>query len=198
MNKLKKIFLITLLFFIFTCNNLLAVGIFSFPVEDHYEYSVFLDTNIIDSPMYRQLNVILEKAIEGDIINFYINTDGGNLSICLQLCYFIRNSRATTIAHIIKAISAGGMIAFSCNEIVVDEYSILMIHSFKMGQNYNSIIFIDNEIEFLKELNEKIITDLFGKFLKEWEKREILKYGKEIYFIGEEIKKRLGKIDDRK
>ena len=193
MKKLNKIFIITLVLLILTYTNLSAIGIFSFPGEDHYEYSIFLDTVISDPLSYRQLSIILEKSVEGDIINFYINTDGGSLSTCLQLCYLIRNSKATTIAHIIKAFSAGGMIAFTCDKIMVNDYSVLMIHSFKTGQNYESIVFIDNSIEFLKKLNEKVISDIFGDFLRAHEKREIIEYGKDLYFIGDEIRKRLKK-----
>ena len=171
-----------------------SIGIYSTEFDDRYIYDIFIDNPISHPDEFRRLCIILKNALETDTVNFYINTDGGNLFACLQLCIFIRESKAFTKAHVVKGYSAGAMIAFACKLILMDNHSVFLIHSFKKyDEEQRSIIAIDNELEFFKNLNKKVIHDFFGFILTEKEIKDILEYGKDVYISGLEMRRRFEK-----
>ena len=191
MKQLVK-FLVILCILLFS-TSLYAQEMYVVQFENHREYDVFIDGPIANVKAYRRICLNLKYAKESDIITFHINTTGGGLFSCTQLCTFIKESRAKTIAHIIRAYSAGSILAFACDEIVVNDYSVIMIHSFLSGcrGGEESIISIANELKFFEKLNKKVVYDFFEGILTMREVKDILENGKDVYLDGKELRKRL-------
>jgi membrane-bound serine protease (ClpP class) len=106
-NKMKYLFIILFSFTLFAQSKLVYVG--------------YIDSEI-DLGMAPYVSRVISEAEKdhADAVIFKINTFGGRVDAATQIKDAILNSRVETIAFINnRAISAGALIALSCNKIIM-------------------------------------------------------------------------------
>lgn len=154
------------------------------------EIIIYIDTPIVQSYNYRDLFILLDSAKEKDTIVLKINTNGGDVYTTLQLMDSIKKCKGRVIAEIINAVSAGAIIAFSCDEIRVAKYGIMMVHNMNISM-IGPLTHVESRIEYIKKLNAEVIRDLYKDFLTPQELYDIINNGKQFYLTSSEIVKRL-------
>lgn len=153
-------------------------------------YHIYICHDLEEPYYYTELFNLLNNATENDIINFYINNNGGYLWTLFQLVNNIMYCKAHTIGHLEGlAASAAGMLFLACKEYVIKPYSSIMIH------NYSSIITgkggeIKENISFNDNFIRKFYHDIYDGFLTKDELEQVFA-GKDFWFDSDEIFKRL-------
>jgi len=155
-------------------------------------YDVFIDEEIKASANYRGLIYCLEHASAKDIFMFHINSTGGDLFACLEICNAIKNSKAVTIANLYRGFSAAAYITISCKKIIVNDHAIMMIHSHSQGV-YGDVTDLQRSISFYKELDIMLLDVMFKNFLTKEELRNI-QSGTSLWLHEDQIKLKLKSV----
>lgn len=161
-------------------------------------FYVNLDTDIKEPMYYREVFEKLESADDKTKFIFNINSYGGFLSTTIQFINSIRNTKAKTVARVYTAKSAASIIALSCEEIEVMPHSVMMIHNIQWGAPYGDVNKGKWRMDYVIKYAEKLFKDIYKGFLSDEEIEKVVKEGKELWLIEEEIKKRLknrGKVN---
>jgi ATP-dependent protease ClpP protease subunit len=153
------------------------------------KYYLHLDEDIVEPSHYRPMYITLREAQEEDIIHFIINTNGGDVNTFIQLFNGILQTKAFVIADVICASSAGSLIALSCDQIIINKFSSMFIHSLSASSVGKSEE-IRAQSDFLNKWNEKIIREIYCDFLTPIEINKVIE-GKDFWFLEEEISDRL-------
>lgn len=125
-----------------------------------------------------------------------LNTPGGSLETALILCKALRACEARTSAFIgWTCASAGTAIALACDEWEIDEYSSFMVHTASYGIGYQSTPNVAAAVQHSDKMISRFVENTYRGFLNEAE-LEIVKAGRDVYFEGEELAKRLGDFAD--
>jgi len=152
------------------------------------KYYIHLDEEITEPNYYRSICLVLKEAQETDEVHFIINTPGGDISSFIQIYNAMLQSKALITAEIIMAYSAGSLIALAADQIIIDQFSSMLIHSMSAG-SIGKVDEMKVQTDFLKKWNEQIITKLYDSFLTEKEMQQVLE-GKDFWFDEEEIIRR--------
>jgi len=164
--------------------------------DDYYhKYRIYIDKDIDDPDKYRELFNKLESETKSEtIFQFIINTYGGNLNTTIQLIDYIKNTKAQTEAVIYQAISAGSLVALSCNKINPRPNAVMMIHNL---QHWNSKQQDINKhkwvVDFYVKVIERLFHDIYKGFLSDEEISKVINEGYEFWMFREEIIKRAKK-----
>lgn len=161
------------------------------------EYIVYLDTKILATYQYRDLFYLFDNAAEKDVIVLKINTSGGKVGTTIQLMESIKNCKGKVIGEIFYAMSAGAMVAFSCDEVRVADYGVVLIHNIG-GTVYGSTTRVESRSNLFRYLNNSAIRNLYKGFLTKREIHDIIKNDKQMWLFGDEIKKRLKNMKEKK
>jgi ATP-dependent protease ClpP protease subunit len=159
-------------------------------------YDIYLDTEIQSPPNYRYLLLLLQQVTDKDCVIFHIDTQGGDLFGGLTICHAIQTTRAHTIADIHRAFSGGAYIALSCNKVMLNDYSSMMIHSIATPGISGEVAGLSTMIKFFTNLNTEIVNGFFKGFLSKEEIQFILE-GKELWLNSKSMKinfKRINKL----
>lgn len=155
-------------------------------------YRFFLDEEIGSPRKYRELVQCLLTAQEGDLVELIINSGGGRLDAAGQIIGAIQQTDAMVAAVLSgDCLSAAGMIALSCHEVVVTPFTKFMAHSASYGSGGKAKdvkAYVDYSDKILREL----FFDVYEGFYSEEEIEEILK-GHEDWLTPEEVGQRLKK-----
>jgi ATP-dependent protease ClpP protease subunit len=160
-------------------------------IETTNEYIINIDDDVKSPNNYRHIIHALRSAKEEDKIRLIINTCGGYIDTAIQLIEYIWKCKATVIAEIYQASSAGSLISLACDEIQVSTFGYMMIHSIS-GGDYGKIHERKASVEFTDKWCNKICGDMYKGFLTVEELNHVLN-GKDYYFHKAEIDKRLKK-----
>jgi ATP-dependent protease ClpP protease subunit len=154
-----------------------------------YNYKAFLDKDIAYPEKYRKLIITLLDMKQKDTMLLVIATNGGAIFSAIEVIDAIKKCKGTVKAKIIYAVSAGSLIALSCNEIEVVPYGVMMIHEMStvFGGKLSAI---KNQSKFASKYNDLIIKNIYKNFLTPDEIKRVLG-GEEIWLVGDEITKRL-------
>ena len=155
-------------------------------------YIVRLDSEIGEPKNFRKLFDLLKVATENDIISLIINSNGGWFTTATQLIYDLQNTKAHTIAEVHHAYSAAACFALACKEIVVTDFSSMMIHSLSYGIE-GKLSDITNQNNFIQKQNEDMLKKLFTGFLTKDEISSVLK-GQDMWLYSNDILARLEKM----
>ena len=93
------------------------------------KYEFYIDQDILEPSYYRNLITVLNNATENDLVILNINSQGGSLDSAISIMQALRDTQAETIAHTVgSCYSAATLLALSCNNVDVGEFSNWMIH----------------------------------------------------------------------
>lgn len=152
-------------------------------------YIVNLDFELRKSNHFRGLYDILQNSNELDSILLRVNNDGGFTDILIQLCYYLLNTPAKTVAEVHSVASSASFVCLACDELIVNPFSTMMFHSSFFTSLSGNVdeVFQNNENE--KNRLKLLLDELCTGFLTEEEKSLILS-GKTYFFNADQIEAR--------
>jgi len=150
-----------------------------------------IDEDISNPNEYRDAFHKLRTASDNDVIRLIINSHGGILDTAIQFYDCLKNTKAKTEAEIHVAYSAGAMIALSCDDIIVNEFSSMMIHCLSWVSS-GKVPEIIAKSDFIEDWNKIIKNRVYKGFLTDIEIEKINE-GIDLWFLAPEIEKRLKK-----
>ena len=161
-------------------------------------YSVNL-SQVFGSPFnFDKVIHLLTVATHEDIINFNINSNGGDFYSLVALRNAIRQTEAQVYMNLLGMCASAGSALFLEN---ADGYTIhdshMMIHSMQCGTGYTDANTIATRAEHNKKINERFVRNTYKDFLTEDEIERVLN-SKEIYLEDFEIRERLQKREEIK
>lgn len=164
--------------------------------EGNTRYNVYLD-RAIDRPVeYRNLTEFLLQAKETDKFRLLLNGPGGHMDSCIQLIHSLANTKATTEAHLLGEVnSAHSNIFMACDTHVVYPYSMIMVHTFSGGFGGKGHDSTRASIAY-NEITANLYQDLYEGFLSAEEIEKVLLGNQDLYFHGQDIADRLGRVYD--
>ncbi|CAL9980504.1 ATP-dependent protease [Vibrio phage D260] len=162
--------------------------------EGNTRYNVYLDKAVDRPSEYRNLTEFLMQAKQGDKFRLYLNGPGGHMDSCVQLIHALANTLGTTEAHLLGEVnSAHSNIFMACDQHVVYPYSLMMVHTFSGGFGGKGHDSARASISY-NELTANLYGDLYEGFLTDEELNNVLINNQDLYFHGQDIATRLGKV----
>jgi ATP-dependent protease ClpP protease subunit len=154
------------------------------------EYHVRIARPITEVDDFDDEFQMLAGASDRDLVKFDIVTPGGSMDTAHMLCRAIIQTPAHTVAYIgPTCASAGTAIALACDEWEIDEMSSFMIHTGSYGF-VGMAPHVKANVEHIDKMMERFVRSTYAGFLSEEEIERVLD-GREMYFEGEELAKRL-------
>lgn len=154
------------------------------------EYHIYFDEDVREPSYYRGALEVLGAATAADYVVLHINTMGGSLSSAVSLYSAIKASEAAVVGVIeFESSSAGSVLAMACCELVVNPYSVMMVHNARGGTvaDYTNTM---AQIEAFQKSVKGLYEEAFKHFLSPEEIKEVFSTGKDFYFDAEEIETR--------
>lgn len=158
-----------------------------YPINQRYVVTV--DDTFKESRQFESLVSALDNAVEGDVVEIRLDTDGGALHSIIPLMAAMDNTMAHVHVHAITDVaSAGTMLMMKAHTCYVNKYATLMFHAanYSYGGHSGNM---DAHVKYYTPLLETIVKEVYDKFLSEEEIVRLLD-GKEIYMTAEEYHKR--------
>lgn len=168
------------------------------PIVKHQDtYNAFMADEISSPAEYNELCFLLENAPEGSNVTLHINTGGGYIDSAFKIIASIKRSKAKITARLTGTVaSAGTIIALSCDDLIVEDFTSFMIHNYSGGAGGKG-----HEIIDYVNFSDKNITTTFKKiytgFLTPRELTQVIK-GKDMWMNSEEVQKRWKKMKETK
>ena len=150
-----------------------------------------------DVAKYKPYFDVFEKAQEDDEIIIYFQSGGGAVSTLNMFLNAMKTCKCRNItAKVNYAASCAAIMTLACNNIIFNENSTLMLHtysSFYWGKSQE----IKSSNKHDDEMCKKIINKYCKKILSEQE-IEQMHIGKDFYFNEDEVVSRLKKYSQNK
>jgi len=146
--------------------------------EDFYAPTAYLE--IVD---------IIQKATENDEIVFDIASGGGDFEGFLVLHSALMNTKAHTVARVISACSAATMLMLSCDKIIMEPLSYIMIHAYSGGA-VGKKQEIKAKAEFDNKYFAEVMHTLYSPFLTDVELGRV-DSGEDLWMTKSEVCARL-------
>lgn len=138
----------------------------------------------------------LKEAKEGDIINLYINSSGGNLDTALQFATNIRNCLGLVTAHIEGLCHSAATILFlSANSWVVQPEALMLLHNYSggaFGKGVDLPLQVNTEHTWICNL----MNSYYEGFLLEEEITKLTDTNKDFWLNAEQIATRLQNLTE--
>lgn len=146
---------------------------------------------------YDKLCHVLETSKADEKVVLHLNTAGGYIDSAFKIIASIKRSKAPVAARLTGTVaSAGTIIALSCDELEVEDFTSFMIHNYSGGAGGKG-----HEIIDYVNFSDKNITATFKKlyagFLTPRELTAVIK-GKDMWMGTEEVQKRWAKMKEEK
>ena len=139
---------------------------------------------------FRGLLCILNNAVEGDLIDIFINSCGGDIYAGMQIINAIESCKGHVQTILDgECSSMGGFIFLVGHSMRITEHSFLMLHNFTMGMVGKGGEVINCHANLMNIIN-KLTETYASKILSEAEISSMLK-GEDLYFNAEEVSTRL-------
>ncbi len=154
------------------------------------KYEFHIDQDILEPSYYRNLITVLNNATENDLVILNINSQGGSLDSAISIMEALRSTRAETLAHTVgSCYSAATLLALSCNNIDVGDFSNWMIHdgSYAVASKSNDIV---TRASFENKFIRNIFSQVYVPFLNENEVEDVMR-GIDLWMTSDEVKSRL-------
>lgn len=162
------------------------------PVPITYDvktYNCYVTGGIEDPFNYNELCYVLEQAEEDDTVVLHINTYGGHIDSAFKIIASIKRSDAKVVARLTGTVaSAGTIIALSCHEVEVEDFTHFMIHNYSTGTQGKGHEIMEY-VNFTDKDLKKTFTSIYSGFLSTREINEVIK-GKDMWLSAEETRKR--------
>ena len=163
----------------------------------HYSVNV---SQVFGSPhSFDEVIHLLTVATPEDIINFNINSNGGDFYSLVALRNAIRQTEAQVYMNLLGMAASAGSALFleNADGYKIHEDSCMMIHSMQCGTGYTDANTIATRAEHNKKINERFVRNTYKDFLTEDEIESVLN-SKEIYLEDYEIRERLQQREEIK
>jgi len=149
-----------------------------------------IDEPIYDASYYRQCTQAIANASEDDMIEFDINSSGGDKSGLVSLLTAMRKTNAETVANINgDCHSAASMLAMHCNSVYISPFSSMMVHFVSYGV-YGKATDIKSQVIHTHETNEQFFRDTYRLFLSDEEIEKCIN-GFELWLDADQIAERM-------
>ena len=151
---------------------------------------IFIDDDIGDPAMYRDVIHCLATCSENDNVNFLINSNGGRTDSIWQIIEAMKGCRGEVSVTVIgAAYSAASMLACMAPECYIAESAEFMLHTAHYG-SIGTVPNVKGQTDFATRQINKLLDKAYKGFLTDKELEE-LKNGKEYWFDAEEAGKRM-------
>ena len=153
---------------------------------------VFIDDDIVDPPVYRDVIHCLATCGEHDTVNLLINSNGGRTDSTWQIIEAMRGCSGDVVATVIgSAYSAASMLACMAPECYIADSAEFMLHTAHYG-SVGTAPNVKGQTDFATGQINKLLDICYSGFLTPKELNE-LKNGKEFWFNAEEARERMAK-----
>lgn len=161
-------------------------------VRQDNTYDCYLCGEIEEPSLYNELCFLLENATPESNINIHINTGGGAIDSAFKIVAAIKRSKADVVARLTGTVaSAGTIIALTCRDVEVEDYTHFMIHNYStgtQGKGHEVLDFITFNDKDLKIT----FKEIYKGFLTDTEIKEVLR-GKDMWLTADNVRERWSK-----
>jgi ATP-dependent protease ClpP protease subunit len=173
----------------FSHGNQKQLGYFS-RTQQSVCITIPIDEPIYDASYYRQCIQAITNTSEDDVIEYDINSSGGDKSGLVSLLTAMQRTNAETVANINgDCHSAASMLAMHCNSVNISPFASMMVHFVSYGV-YGKATDIKSQVIHTHETNEQFFRDTYRLFLTEEEIEKCIN-GFEIWMDAKEISDRM-------
>jgi ATP-dependent protease ClpP protease subunit len=164
-------------------------------IKDGLTTHAYMADEIGSPDNYNKLCHELEIAEPDETVVLHLNTGGGYIDSAFKVIASIKRCKAVVVARLTGTVaSAGTIIALSCDELEVEDFTSFMVHNYSGGAGGKG-----HEIIDYVNFSDKNITTTFKKlysgFLTTRELNAVIK-GKDMWMGTEEVQKRWVKMKD--
>ena len=170
---------------LYTCSDMVST-----------KYEFYIDQDILEPSYYRNLITVLNNATENDLVILNINSQGGSLDSAISIMQALRDTRAETIAHTVgSCYSAATLLALSCNNVNVGEFSNWMIHdgSYAVASKSSDIV---TRASFENKFIRNIFKSVYIPFISEQEMNDVMR-GVDLWMTSEEVRERFTNMQEK-
>jgi ATP-dependent protease ClpP protease subunit len=151
---------------------------------------IFIDDDIGDPPMYRDVIHCLATCSENDTVNFLINSNGGRTDSVWQIIEAMKGCKGDVAATVIgSAYSAASMLACMATECYIADSAEFMLHTAHYG-SIGTVPNVKGQTDFATKQVNKLLDICYAGFLTPKELEE-LKNGREWWFNADEARERM-------
>lgn len=158
-------------------------------------YQCTIDDDFSDVRQFSAIVDYLNNANQGDIAHIKLSTNGGALHSIIPMIEAMRNTEAHVAMHVESdTASAGTILMMLADEVYINPYTTIMIHTASYGFYGHSGNMEANVTHSTKHI-EKLVNEIYDMFLTPAEIARVLD-GKEFYLTAEDCMERLQVRDD--
>lgn len=151
---------------------------------------IFIDADIGDPALYRDVIHCLATCNENDGVNFLINSNGGRTDSIWQIIEAMKGCRGDVAATVIgSAYSAASMLACMAPECYIADSAEFMLHTAHYG-SIGTVPNVKGQTDFATKQINRLLDICYAGFLTPKELEE-LKNGREWWFDAEEARERM-------
>ena len=151
---------------------------------------IFIDDDIGDPAMYRDVIHCLATCNENDGVNFLINSNGGRTDSIWQIIEAMKGCRGEVAATVIgSAYSAASMLACMAPECYIADSAEFMLHTAHYG-SIGTVPNVKGQTDFATKQINRLLDICYAGFLTPKELEE-LKNGREWWFDADEARERM-------
>ena len=153
---------------------------------------IFIDDDIGDPALYRDVIHCLATCGENDNVNFLINSNGGRTDSIWQIIEAMKGCRGDVAATVIgSAYSAASMLACMAPECYIADSAEFMLHTAHYG-SIGTVPNVKGQTDFATKQINRLLDICYAGFLTPRE-LEDLKNGREWWFDADEARERMAK-----
>ena len=168
---------------------------FTVKQQSFYNFNVHINTEIRSPAHYAKVFDMLLNAGDGDCVNLFIASDGGDLDGLNILLEGIRLTEAETCAILVgPAHSAASILALNCGSVVVTDSASMLCHNMRTGYG-GKMADLDAFTTHSKRIADKLMHETYKGFLSDESIQEVI-HGKELWLTADQIRERLAQRDD--
>ena len=154
------------------------------------QHLIFIDDDIGDPPLYRDVIHCLATCNENDSVNFLINSNGGRTDSIWQIIEAMKGCRGDVAATVIgAAYSAASMLACMAPECYIADSAEFMLHTAHYG-SIGTVPNVKGQTDFATKQINRLLDICYAGFLTPKELEE-LKNGREWWFDADEARERM-------
>ena len=151
---------------------------------------IFIDDDIGDPSMYRDVIHCLATCNENDSVNFLINSNGGRTDSIWQIIEAMKGCRGDVAATVIgAAYSAASMLACMAPQCLIADSAEFMLHTAHYG-SIGTVPNVKGQTDFATKQINRLLDICYAGFLTPKELEE-LKNGREWWFDADEARERM-------
>lgn len=130
----------------------------------------------------------INAASQNDLLYFHLNSGGGELSAFNSIRAALINNQSKIASEVIYAASAAAFLALLSDELVVYEFSKMMLHAAITGSSRTTGSNLKAHADSTVQSSEQLLNGIVG-FITHREREDLLN-GKELWLHGFDIAKR--------